>query len=218
MKIGVLVCDPGDRPLFVPQYQRYIRNQSRKADQVCIIDHAPVKKPDLVERMREGVSALASAVDLIVIMENDDWYSYRYIDQVAKQWERYGRPDLIGQSTTIYYHLAARKCVKINHPGRASLFQTAISSKCAKRIKWPADDVIHLDMHLWATMDGVAVEWPTIESIGIKHGLGQIVSKGHDPDFRRYADGTPDPELAFLKKHTGVDFPFYEAVEKILNR
>ena len=159
-----------------------------------------------MERMRTGVERLAESVDLIVIMENDDWYNYRYIDQVAKHWERHGRPDLIGQNKTIYYHLGAKKYTKIDHPGRASLFQTAIASKCVKRIRWPEEHVTSVDMHLWATLDGVATEWPTIESIGMKHGLGQIVSKGHDVLFRRYESAIQDPDMEFLKKYTRVDF------------
>jgi hypothetical protein len=219
VRLGVLICDPGDRPEFAEQWPHLVRYQTRKAQVVQIQGHKKEKDIDLVERMRDGCNFLKKECDLIVVVENDDFYTRNYFEKMAVLWERYDRPDLLGFSKTIYYHLALQSYVEIQHPGRASLFATCISASAVDKIKWPSEDEVFLDIKLWSQRDlkKVCLEPSVVECIGIKHGLGKIVSQGHRKDFAHYENhGKHDKGMAWLKSHMGQEFQFYERLSKKL--
>lgn len=217
MRTGVLVCDPGDRPEFKDQYTYYIRYQTFKPQVVYLADVPPVALPDLNGRMRYGLDQLKDKCDIIVIMENDDWYSRRYLDQVVKGWLRAGEPEIFGYSVSRYYHLRTRMFARISHPGRSSLFTTAIKASAVNKIKWPATEEPFLDVRLWQQLKGVAVEPATVEAIGMKHGLGHIISSGHEAQFHRYkAGGESDESLKWLAAHVGDEFAFYKSLSEKL--
>jgi len=222
VKLGVLVCDPGDRPEFVEQYKHLIRYQTRKAHTKFFVDEPKQRDCiDLVERMRKGCEYLKKVCDLTVIVENDDFYARYYFERMATLWERHGRPDLIGFSETFYYHLVTRNFVKISHPNRASLFSTCIASAAVDRIDWPKEDEAFVDLRLWTqkSLKGVAVPMAVIEAIGIKHGVGKLVSMGQRKDFHRYeTDGVRDENLEWLKLHTGSQFSFYRNLSDSLKK
>ncbi len=220
MKIGVLVCDPGDRPEFTEQYRHLIRYQTRKAYATYFVDE-PRKddRVDLVTRMRRGGEALKNSCDLIVIVENDDFYSRNYFERMAVLWERYDRPPLIGFSETIYYHLITRKFVTIKHPHRASLFTTCIAAASVDSIVWPAENEVFVDLRLWEQFNGVAIPPAVIEAIGIKHGQGRIVSQGQKKDFHRYGkEGIADENMDWLRARTGSQFDFYFRMSERLRK
>jgi hypothetical protein len=218
LRLGVFVCDPGDRPEFKEQYEYLIRYQTRKAHQVCIVGHLKENpdKVDIVERLRMGCGSLKNDCDLILIVENDDFYSRHYFERMAVVWERFGRPDIIGFSKTIYYHLLTRSFMTLDHPGRSSLFCTAIAASAVGKIKWPRDDEPFVDLKLWRQLKGVAVDPAVIECVGIKHGLGKTVSMGQKAE--RYTPNrvTQDESMEWLKARTLSSFGFYKTLSENL--
>lgn len=218
LRLGVIVCDPGDRPEFKEQYEYLIRYQTRKAHIVHVEDEPKKDKDvcDLVPRMRSGCEFLKDKCDLIVIVENDDYYSRNYFERVAVMWERFGRCDIIGFSQTIYYHLLPRSYMVLKHEGRSSLFSTCIAASAVDKIKWPRDEEPFLDLKLWRQLKGVAVEPAVIECIGIKHGLGKTVSMGQKPERYTETRSVKDENLEWLKGKTLSSFSFYEKLSDSL--
>jgi hypothetical protein len=220
LRLGVIVCDPGDRPEFKEQYDYLIRYQTRKAHVVYIVAD-PKSDPnavDIVPRLRAGCEFLKNLCDLIVVIENDDFYSRNYFERMATLWERHGRPDLIGFSQTIYYHLLPRAYMILNHPGRASLFSTCIAARAVDKIGWPREDEKFVDLKLWRQLKGVAAEPANVDCIGIKHGLGKTVSMGQKAE--RYTEGKSvlDSDLEWLKMKTMSAFGFYKGLSEKLRK
>lgn len=215
MKIGVCVPTRGDRPDFLEFCRRRILQQTRLPDEIVIVDFAPVPGVgDLTLRYKTGCAELIRrGVDLIVFMEDDDWYHQTYIEIVEREYNRAKQPLIFGFMTTIYYHLFTQKRLFISHPGRASMFCTAISARAFQlsNFEWCDDSYPYLDMHLWQRIKGVTVPMPYQLAIGIKHGIGMTGGGGHDPNWQRYVS-EPDRDFAFLRNYVGADIEFYERI------
>lgn len=188
MKVGVIVPTRNDRPILEKNCRRLISYQTRQPDELIFVDYAPKSsEPDLTQRVRYGVSELMNKVDLILIIENDDWYAPDYIEYMCNEWSK-SKPDMIGLGKTMYYNIIKNEYAEFSHRGRASLMSTGISSEYAKRIKWPADNYVWLDMELFAGAKTVHTPMPeNWYAIGIKHGIGLCGGAGHTEKWHRYS-------------------------------
>lgn len=203
MKIGVLIPTQGARPNFLKKAIRYAENQTIKPDVIEVVNDKSGLKIDLTWRYRLGFERIKSRCDMIFIFEDDDFYREDYIEYTLKEWEANGKPEIIGSAITHYYHLLVRKYWKHIHPGRASMYATAITSEAINKINFPADTDIKLDLRVWSQLKGYTYHDKELRTLGIKHGLGITGGIGHRHDHIIYQ--TKDLENEWLRKIVGQD-------------
>ena len=205
MKIGVIIPDRNDRPEFLKQCFKMLANQTLLPNIIEVVNFKPISNDvDITMRYRIGFEMLKDKVDVIFCIENDDWYSPKYIETMVTAWVENGKPELFGLNNTIYYNINNNKYVHLKHNGRASMMSTMISTKAI--IEWGGDNYACTDMVLWKKLKGVAVDLGII-NMGIKHGTGLCGGGGHVNDWGHY--NQVDSDLSFLKSITGNEFPFY---------
>jgi hypothetical protein len=180
-------------------------------DKIYLIDYPPVDdKMDLYQRIAVGISkAIADGIDFCSIIEDDDWYGIGYLSKIKE----IARPtiDIIGFSDTTYYHLKTKGVLRMDHPGRSSMFCTTIKTSTFALL--PVDPPGYLDMAWWKAAANLS--WRLVESnrlaLGIKHGIGKTGGNGHRAGMYR----THDPN--FLRRFVDEEsFIFYEAITKTL--
>lgn len=191
MKIGIIIPDRNDRPMFLEKTLYMIGYQTKRPNHIEIVNYpAESNQPDITQRYRRGYEKMNELnVDLIFFIENDDWYSPDYINYMLMSWKNADRPDLFGTSFTTYYHIGLRKYFKFRHPERASMMNTII--KPGLDINWPPDHESFTDMFLWTRQDcfnGSKSVWSPKDSlsIGIKHGIGLCGGRQHTTGLHRY--------------------------------
>lgn len=213
MRIAVLIPDRGDRPLFLENCLRMMRHQTLRVDHIEIVSDKPKSdKPDITWRYRTGYDRLRGKhFDLIAFIENDDWYSPDYLEQMVSAWYDHGQPDIFGTNYTIYYHLRLRAYFTFTHTHRASAMNTFIRPDMD--IKWPSDHEVFTDSWLWQSyVHRSAGTWglfspPTPLALGMKHGVGLCGGRSHIDKLERYAN----PDNGFLKRTLDPDsFEFYD--------
>jgi hypothetical protein len=193
-KIGVIIPTRNERPPMLKHLlDVQIPSQVFKPDKIYLIDSSIIKPQrnivDLAERLIAGIDmAIKDCVDLLFIMEDDDYYPETYLIPLDGT-------DFIGIEKTVYYHLLRKRYITLEHKDRSSLFCTAFSL-CAgngfalwiqnnwQRIKYNP----YLDLYLW----NYAKEYdyrrlfikPKKILIGIKHGIGLCGGNAHTDNFQ----------------------------------
>lgn len=204
MSFGIIIPNRNDRPRLTDHCLFQIESQTKQPDYVFHINEQPKNQHvvDLAYRIKLGIiKGIEIGVEFFYVFENDDYYPNDYLENL----ERYrlsGNFELIGFDSTIYYHIGRKQWIKINHPGRSSLFTTGFASKIGYEILNMEDHYLWVDIKLWKTnyskklikMDNYK-EFP----IGIKHGLGFCGGMGHLPSFNYTFN---DSKQFWLKKHT----------------
>ena len=201
MKIGLIIPDRGDRPLFLKNCLRMMENQTVKPDIIELVDDAPMNyKCDITWRYRTGYERLRNkGVDVICLIENDDWYSPFYLETMANEWEKNGKPDIFGTNYTIYYHIKLRAYFTMHHTTRASAMNTFIVPNLD--FKWCPDEEPYTDIHLWKIAKGLVIKPNKVISVGIKHGEGLCGGNMHKDRLHRYEQhGTKDNDFHYLKQ------------------
>jgi hypothetical protein len=208
MKVGVIIPDRNDRPIFLDHCLKMMEGQTLKPDFVELVNYEPKSDlTDLTERVRIGFERLKDKCDCVLIIENDDYYSSDYIATMVNEWVKWGKPDLIGNAETIYYHIFKKQFKFLNHPNRASLFQTLIS--CEANIEWCDDSEVFLDLHLWKKHKGKTFTTEECIAMGIKHGIGKCGGSGHE----RMIYDFNDPAMNFLRENIEKEsFNFYSTL------
>ena len=205
MKIATLTIDRGDRPKMIAQCKRMIERQTRKPDlEIYVIEPSILKAVDIVPRFRSGwLHAKESGIDVIVVMESDDWYSPKYIQDIYEDLKNMNY-DAYGRSTSLYYNICNQSYQIHRHPKRASLYTTVFKVSALNNFRWPKDDYKFLDIPLWKhfktpllTVDYLAV--------GIKHNEGVRAGIGHKVSMRH-----KDTEFKYLESIIGDDVFFYK--------
>jgi hypothetical protein len=210
LRIGIIIPDRGDRPEFLANCKRMIQNQTISGVFVMIVDYPPINSEcDITPRYRKGYEFLSKHnFDVILLMENDDYYSPKYIETMISEWEAHGKPDIFGTNYTIYYHIGICKFKKLTHYRRASAMNTLLKPNLP--IQWPVDNDPYTDIHLWKQLKGVTFEPKEIISIGIKHNVGKTGGQYHNTKMDRYE--FEDSEMGFLKLSMDPEsFTFYKS-------
>ena len=177
-----------NRPYFLNFCFEQLENQTRKVNNILLIDEKPINKniKDITYRYRIGLQkALKFNSDLIFFIEDDDFYHPNYIEFICNKWLENNQPLLFGIEETFYYHIKINKYSHMLHPRRASAFNTCLSPLLIKEIKFPKDDESFFDLVLWNqfTLDKKkTIKWDLNKtySIGIKHGLSIVGGNSHD--------------------------------------
>jgi hypothetical protein len=212
MKVGIIICDKGDRPLFLSKCFQYLERQTFQSYTVRLVnDTMPESfrdKVDITYRYHIGFKDLFEnqKCDVVIVMENDDWYSPKYLQTMLTEWEKAGKPDVFGIDRSLYYHISGKFSL-FKHPGRSSMNSTLVTRKVLEH-KFDYSDP-YLDYRIWTnpkftrktfTPNGLLV-------IGIKHGLTQVAGAGHGKDWIKYQHS--DTGLKQLEKWIGQDAAFY---------
>lgn len=210
VKVGVVIPTRNNRPAFLAQCHKYMERQTHPYHQMCTVSYEQKTFPhDLAERYEAGFASM-QGVDLILLIEDDDWYRADYIARMVERWEFHGRPEIYGISDSLYYHIFSQRYWHSKHPGRASAYSTAVSAKA--KVNWSALDPLWMDIGIWQQLKGVAEELPHRISVGIKHGIGECGGVGHYPGFyeRRDPEGIgQDNDYEQLREWIGNDLAFY---------
>lgn len=199
MRIGILIPDRNDRPLFLNNCLRMIDNQTLKVEIIELVNDKPLnEKCDISWRYRTGYDRLRNkGLDVIFLMENDDWYSSNYLETMLNYWIKNNTPDIFGTDYTIYYNLKERGHFPMHHLHRSSAMSTLI--KPDLHFEWCQDDEPFTDLHLWKVVKGITFHPEKNICLGIKHGIGLCGGKGHTDRLHRYIN--KDPDFTFLKSN-----------------
>jgi hypothetical protein len=219
MKIGVLIPTRGDRPQMLDFAFRQLDRQTRKPDVIEIMDDAPVGTgKDITWRYRIGCERiLAKGVDVVFLIEDDDYYDANYIKLMMDEWEKANRPEIFGIGETSYYHLGLRSYYHQQHFERASAFSTMITPSGIMNMKWPKDDYSFTDIEFWKQLKGKTfIPFGTV-ALGIKgHKHGSLFGGiGHKDTWSGYRQ--KDPTLDWLRSHVDRDaFEFYKNIAVLI--
>ena len=207
MKIATLTIDRGDRPKMIAQCKRMIERQTRKPDlEIYVIEPSILRAVDIVPRFRSGwLHAKESGIDVIVVMESDDWYSRDYIQGMISGLSLVN-VDAVGLNNSLYYNICNQTYQIHSHSSRASLYTTVFKTECLDSFKWPKDDYKFLDIPLWRHFKkreffGEAENL----AVGIKHNEGVRAGIGHKATMRH-----KDTEFKYLESIIGGDVFFYK--------
>lgn len=204
MKIAVLIPDRGDRPIFLANCLRMLRAQTLQPAHIELVNDAPLSDAvDITWRYRMGYARIASfdsaqddtlgRFDLVVFIENDDWYHPWYLEYMAAQWVAHGRPDMLGLDHTVYYHIGARRWFVLQHPKRSNAMNTCIVP--GLNLNWPVPHDPYVDVFLWLhgkdagrELRKVVVTPDREYCVGIKHGVGKCGGQNHTDYMHRYVN------------------------------
>ncbi len=194
----------GDRPLFLEHCKMQMQKQTVLPGDHFIIDY-PARSGDfdLVERYQQGIAlAMSKGYDIVYFIEDDDYYPDDYFERMD-----IGKNDIIGLPYTWYYHLDTRSYIRMNHPGRSSMFCTGLRISRFMDFDWPDKLTIFVDILLWKHLALQRFEMIAPFPIGIKHSAGLRAGNGHNLNFPFTAS---DPGCDWLKHHVRPEsFEFY---------
>jgi len=180
-RVHVVTPTRGDRPpILASLNQLYAAWQDYPVEAHWRIAYPPrSEEPDLVPRVREGLTrAFQAGADLVLVMEDDDYYSPSYVRLLVEEWERAGRPSGLVSMDAARYHLVTRNWGHIREDKRRpALFVSGFS---ALPSAWPEDADLFLDAHLSRIVPDLhQFVLPAWEAIGIKHGVGLCGGNQH---------------------------------------
>ena len=117
-------------------------------------------------------------------LEDDDYYPVQYLQEMIEQWEKNGRPSLLGLQQTMYYHIYANKYHIFNNQNHCAAFCTLVSKEAKLP---PLNESPHFDVELWRINGGKMVSI-THQPVGVKHGNGTVGGKFHNAERFKYFD------------------------------
>ena len=234
MKNGVTLITPtGDRQETFELCVRFMQRQTHTYDQWIIVDDGDTNlmlpsetdsRAVVLNRIKTRNEAsftlranLVHALghvenDIVLDIEDDDWYSPDYIQFMKNLFKINEKLVLVGQGNAIYYHIPSRSwfpCLNENH---ASLCQTGFRSRVIPWINKICDTLPSgnhfIDTALWSQSLSkcLNVDGPP-RCVGMKGlpGRGGIGS-GH----RHYNRFKRDPRLLKLRQLIGDDISNYK--------
>jgi len=128
MKIGCIIPDRSDRPKFLSHCLWLLSQQTIKPDVIELVNYPPEsKEKDISQRYRRGYDKLRGlGLDVIFLIENDEFYAINYIEIQLNAWLSHGKPDLFGTNYTHYYHLREKAHFTMYHDTRSSAMSTSL--------------------------------------------------------------------------------------------
>ena len=211
MKIATLTIDRGDRPKMIEQCKRLIKRQTRKPDlEIYVIEPSISSAIDIVPRFRSGwLEAKKNNIDIIVVIESDDWYSPSYLMSVLGKFVGDFPCSSYGSENSFYYNICNQTYQIHKHPNRSSLYTTSFYTSDLNNFQWPKDSYKFLDIPLWKHLNkkgGMYYETEYNNTIGIKHNEGIRAGVGHKATMKN-----KDVEFKYLESIIGEDVGFYKA-------
>jgi hypothetical protein len=206
MRIAAITPDRGDRPNFLERCKFYVDRQTQKVDHY-IIDYPQNTFPiDLTERYMHGFNAVKDKYDVIFCIENDDWYSPRYVETMVRRWKEFGQPDVFGIGETYFCHFPSQSYWHREHLERACAYSTMISASAVDKINATSYNPLLFDMSLWRQFKGPTCQVNPPITIGMKHGFGVCGAAGHNEWFYNHdKTSLKDHNYKWLTAQIGED-------------
>lgn len=211
MDFAVIVPDRGDRKPFFEFCQYQISRFSLKPTKVYYINHEPVSdEVDLIPRVAKGIQqAKEDGIDLVFIIENDDYYDPHYFYSMSRYFHDY---QFFGQNYTYYYNIKTLTYSKFEHAYRSSLFTTGFKISALNNFNFNTlKSQLFLDIELWKYARYKKRIFIDTNAIGIKHGMGKCAGKGHsmklrynDADMEWLESKVDDEALYFYRKMNSI--------------
>lgn len=214
MNIAVIIPDRNDRPEFTRFCLEKLNRQTLKPSQIIHVNEPPKsQKPDITYRYRTGYNKVNSDIDLVALIENDDWYSDTYLEDSLNTWIGVGKPDILGRNKTVYYNLNVKGYFTMNHTTRSSAMNTLLKPRL--KINWCVDHEVYTDLHLWMNQPHLRkaiIEQP-LNCIGMKHGVGLCGGRNHTDYLHRYIN--KDEDMQWLKANVDQhSYKFYSNIKR----
>jgi hypothetical protein len=175
--------------------------------EICYIRREPQNKNTQAENLWFGLNE-ATQEDNIVFIEDDDYYSPKWLETVAKHLEFY---DLFGERDTIYYNIKTRSYRHNRHSrGHASLCATSMRGHLIPKVQEICkNNEKYLDHRIWELRGIEKYTDATNNVIGIKGLPGRPgICFGHDS--RKLPMG--DKSGQFLEGLIGADAKVYDSI------
>ncbi len=212
MKIGVIIPTRGDRPKFLANCIRQLKKQTVQPTIIEVVDYAPHSNEcDITQRYRFGYDKLRQQnLDIIALMEDDDYYTPEYLETITNEWVKAGKPDLFGTTYTIYYNIKIQAWLTFHHHTRSSAMSTLIAPDL--NFKWCADNEPYFDIHIWREIKDRKLFQPQKHiCLGIKHGTGLCGGQFHTNRFERYENKDVDSKF-LLDNMDQESISFYKSI------
>lgn len=219
-----------NRPAAFALCEQFMARQTVRPDQWIVADGGDVPAvPTMGQRhvwrpMPPGARNLACNLlnalerargDLIVFIEDDDWYHQDHIRCLVAMGERFPLAVAFGDPMQRYYNVPQRKFRTFDNVG-ASLCQTAISSEASALLQHVihscmARDTYGIDTTFWRALPAHTWGLQSVDTVvGMKGLPGQPgLGIGHRPAGPKWHD---DPSLQKLKDWIGADLALYTAL------
>lgn len=152
---------------------------------------------DIVKKIPED------QVDVIFIIEDDDYYSPVYLEKMVKKLEGF---DAVGEKCTIYYHTKLKKFNVSTNEKHTSLFQLAFKPKLIPNFESCYGNKF-IDMIFCKSVKNINLFSKENLAIGMKGQEGREgIGLGHRGNIYRDSDKS----LNKLKELVGNDYIYYE--------
>lgn len=202
VRVGAIVPSRGDRPNFLENCMRQISTQTLKPAEISVMDYEPESIcKDITQRYRRGYDKLREkGLDVIALLEDDDYYSPNYLEYMVDKWLHYNKPDLLGTSYTWYYNLRLKAYFKMEHHTQSHAMSTLI--KPDLNFPWCPDNEAFTDVWLWnlhSHLKGTIFTPDHTICMGMKHGVGLTGANSHTTNLYRFKFS--DIDLAFLRSN-----------------
>jgi glycosyltransferase involved in cell wall biosynthesis len=207
MKIGTVTPTLGNRPDFVNFLKSRLERQTRKADYTVFVDHEnKTGIVDIKERFVKGINeCFENGCDMVLMIEDDDYYPLTYIEEMESAWEILGRPYLFGVKTTTYYHIESNRFVNMT-PSHCSAYCSGLTKGAIYDVG--DNNSPYYDIALWKANKGVQVDI-NHPPLGIKHGEGVCGGVGHNPNAPLYQRNIDKGAILLKQRVDEEAFQFY---------
>lgn len=151
-------------------------------------------------------TAVAAGANTILIIEDDEWYSPRYVEQMVELLQHW---PIVGEGKAKYYCIKNRTWRIYDNIDYACLCRTGISATYASELMRHFDDYPeNIDKHFWRNCSEQGkVVFDLHLSVGIKGMPGRLgLSRAHQ-GHKSYAQDRHGNKLA---EWIGVDTKWYE--------
>jgi hypothetical protein len=135
-----IVVDDVDPPTKCTMGQQVVRPEPR---------HQHYSEPNSQHRNILAGLPQMGADDLLIIFEDDDWYSADYIETQKQFAERYPHLGMFGQVPSRYYRVDERAARVFEDTPHSSLASTAFRGRMLEAIQYACESRAWLDTYLW---------------------------------------------------------------------
>ena len=135
-----IVVDDGKVPIMPTNEMQYVRRQPKSDD----------PKYTMLLNMRTALPLVVGKK--IMIMEDDEWYSFRYVEEMARRLDKY---EVVGIARSKYYHLPSGRYLRHSNMDHASLAQTAFRSSFLPEVAKLLEGDNFLDIRIWKKVDKI---------------------------------------------------------------
>lgn len=193
-----IVVDDVDPPTRCTMGQQVVRPEPR---------HQHYPEPNSQHRnILAGLPQMA-ADDLLIVFEDDDWYSPEYIETQKQFANRYPHLGMFGQVPSRYYRVDERASRVFEDTPHSSLASTAFRGRMLEAIQYACESRAWLDTYLWKRFGAnQGFLWSDIQVVGIKGMPGRAgVSEAHRQEVAEDERWQRDLNLVTLERWIGKE-------------